>query len=122
MTYAAQADLSNLLGRDITTAEEVAKADTVLTIVDTLIDAHLNGRTASAAVTKTVATLAARRLFVLPDGVRQEMLGDWQSSYGPTTLLSDDERHLLDYAGTDGVKRRRTASPIITSDIWAAGT
>lgn len=122
MTYAAAADLANLLGRDIVTAEEVAKAHTVLAIVDTLIDAHLDGRAAAAEVTKTVATLAGRRLFTLPDGVSQEMLGDWQSSYTSTQLLSDDERALLDYAGTGGVRRRRTASPKLSADIWAAGT
>lgn len=116
MPYAATADLVALLGRDIT-AEEVDKADKCLELVDVAIDAHLDGRTSTVAATNAVATLAARRLFLNPDGVRNEVLGDWQTAYAPNELLSADERRLLDNTAT-GRGRARAGSPRIIADVW----
>lgn len=118
MTYAATADLATLLGRTLTPAEE-GKAGTILELVDLAIDDHLDGRTADAGLLNKVATFAARRLFLIPDGIRQEVLGDWQASYAPAEVLSADERRLLDSGvGTGGVRRRRHGSPLLSADIW----
>ena len=119
MTYAATADLATLLGRTLTAAEE-GKAGLLLELVDLAIDDHLDGRAADPQLLKNVATIAARRLFLTPDGIRQEVLGYWQASYAPAVYLSADERRLLDSGlGTGGVRRRRHGSPLISADLWA---
>lgn len=118
MTYAVNTDVATLLGRTLTAAEE-GKVDVILEVVDLAIDDHLNGRTADATLLKHVATMAARRLFTLPDGIRQEVLGDWQASYAPAEYLNADERRLLDSGvGTGGIRRRRAVSVTIPADIW----
>lgn len=122
MAYAATSDLAALLGRSLTAAED-AKATIILEVVDLAIDDHLNGRSADTTLLKHVATMAARRLFTLPDGVRQEVLGDWQASYAPAEYLNADERRLLDSGtGTGGVRRPRTTSVVIQADRWATTT
>ena len=121
MAHATTANLATLLGRTLTTAEE-GKAGVYLDVATFAIDDHLNGRAADATLLQHVATLAARRLLELPDGVRQEVLGDWQASYAPAEYLSADERRLLD-SGAGGNTRlaRRTASPLIYADVWDNG-
>lgn len=118
MAYAAPTDLVALLGRPLA-VDEADKADKCLELVDVAIDAHLDGRTAPAGTLTAVATLAARRLFLNPDGVRNEVLGDWQTAYAPSELLSVDERRLLDNTAT-GRGRARVGSPRVIADVWAA--
>lgn len=122
MAHATNADLGTLLGRPLTAAEE-GKADIMLDVATFAIDDHLNGRAADVTLLKHVATLAARRLFELPDGVRQEVLGDWQASFAPGEYLSADERRLLDSGvGTGGTRRRRSGSFLVIADMWDAST
>jgi len=120
MPYAATADLVALLGRPLA-AEEADKATKVLELVDVAIDAYLDGRTSTVAITNAVATLASRRLFNNPDGVRNEVLGDWQTAYAPNELLSADERRLLDNTAV-GSGKARTGSPRIIADVWDGTT
>ena len=120
MSYASRTDLAALLGRTLA-AEEEAKADKVLELVDVAIDAHLETRTVVAGVLTAVATLAARRMFNNPDGVRNEVLGDWQTAYAPGEILSADEKSILNNSAT-GSARSKMASPKISADIWAATT
>lgn len=122
MAYATTADLASFLGRPSGTLEasEEGKGGVVLDVVSEAIDGYIGTRTVATATKKNVALLAGRRLFETPDGVRQEILGDWQASYAPGELLSADERRLLDYAGTGGTKRPRVASPRTPADLWEA--
>ena len=120
MPYAAPSDLATLLGRTLTAAED-AKAVIVLDVVTFAVDDHLRGRTADTTLLKHVTTLAGRRLFELPDGIRQQVLGDWQESYAPAEYLNADERRLLDSGVNGGTRRRRTASPLIYADVGDNG-
>jgi len=117
MAHASRTELGAFLGRDIVTEEE-GKADIVLDIVSEAIDGHLRGRVASESTKKYAALLAGRRLFLNPDGVTQEILGDWQASYSPTVILSGEEIRLLDNA-VGGTPRRRNLSVRTSSDLWA---
>ena len=120
MAHATTSDFADLLGRTLSAAEEV-QATIYLDVVAFAIDDHLNGRTADTTLLKHVNTLGARRLLELPDGVRQEVLGDWQASYAPAGYLSADERRLLDSGAGGNTRRRRTASPLLYADIWDNG-
>ena len=120
MAYATNAQLATLLGRTLTAAEE-GQADIYLAVATFAIDDHIGSRTVDATLLQHVATLAARRLFELPDGVRQEVLGDWQASYAPAEYLSADERRLLDAASGTATRRQRAASPIVYADVWDNG-
>lgn len=117
MAHATIGELASFLGRVIDLSEE-GKAAICLDVVSDAIDGHVGARTVSAATLKNVALLAARRLFETPDGVRQEILGDWQASYAPTTLLSADEKRLLDWGGAGGTARKSHGSPRTPSDLW----
>lgn len=117
MAHATTTELASFLGRDLLTSEE-GKATVVLDVVSEAIDGYVGVRSVAAATKKNVALLAGRRLFETPDGVRQEILGDWQASYAPGRLLSEDERGLLDYGGDGGTKRARHSSPRTPSDMW----
>ena len=117
MAYASAADLEAILGR--TLAElEVTRAVTMLEISSRAIDAHTNGRTVDPDVLRTVCQLSTRRLFERPDGVSQETLGDWSTSYAPAGILNDDERAMLDQAGTAGTRRVTYGSPRTSSGTW----
>lgn len=116
MAHATKAELGTFLGRTLSTSEE-GKADVVLDVVSEAIDGYVRTRTVTASTLKNVALLAGRRLFETPDGVRQEILGDWQASYAPSTLLSADEKGLLDNA-SGGTARPRHSSPRTPSDLW----
>lgn len=120
MAHATTDELAVFLGRpsgSLETSEE-GKGTVVLDVITEAIDGYAGGRTVATATLKNVALLAGRRLFETPDGVRQEILGDWQASYAPSELLTVDERRLLDYAGTGGTKRSRYGSPRTPSDLW----
>lgn len=117
MAHATTAELGSFLGRALSASEE-GKAGVVLDVVTEAIDGYVGTRTVADATLKNVALLAGRRLFETPDGVRQEILGDWQASYAPSTLLSSDEKGLLDSGGTGGTKRPRFSSPRTPSDLW----
>jgi hypothetical protein len=117
MSYATRTDLAALLGRSIA-AEEEAKADKVLELVDVAIDAHLETRVVAAGILTAVATLSARRMFNNPDGVRNEVLGDWQTAYAPGEILSTDEKTILNNSST-GSARSKMGSPKISADVWA---
>ena len=118
MPYASTTELATLLGRSLTTAEE-SKATLTLELVDLAIDEHLDGRVADADTTRLVALSAGRRAFLNPDGVRQEVLGDWQASYDKSELLTGQERRLLDSGvGITATRRRRHGSPRIIADVW----
>jgi hypothetical protein len=117
MAYATTAELGTFLGRTLAATEE-GKAGIVLDVVSEAIDGHVGTRTVADTTKTNVALLAGRRLFETPDGVRQEILGDWQASYAPSTLLSQDEKGLLDSGGTGGTKRPRFSSPRTPSDLW----
>lgn len=117
MAHATTAELATFLGRTLSASEE-GKAGVCLDVVSEAIDGYVALRTVATATKKNVALLAGRRLFETPDGVRQEILGDWQASYAPSSLLSSDERLLLDYAGTGGTARPRHSSPRTPSDLW----
>jgi hypothetical protein len=117
MRYATVSELAGFLGRDLDPSEEV-KADVVLDVVSGAIDGYVGARTVADDTKRNVALLAGRRLFELPAGVRQEILGDWQASYEAAQLLSHDERQLLDWGGTGGTKRARTLSVRTPSDLW----
>ncbi len=121
MPYASQGDLEALLGRTLAGIDAI-KAHTMLDIISTAIDGYLDGRTADEAVTRSVCQLATRRLFERPDGVSQEQLGDWLTSYVPTSLLNDDERAMLDQAGASGTRRRTYGSPRIPSGTWVTNS
>lgn len=117
MAHATTLELADFLGRDLLTSE-AGRASVVLDVVSEAIDGYVGARVVADATKKNVALLAGRRLFELPDGVRQEILGDWQASYAPSEMLSADERRLLDYGGTGGTKRARNLSPRTPSDLW----
>lgn len=117
MAHATTEDLAAFLGRTLSASEE-GKAEIVLDVVSEAIDGYIGTRTVATATLKNVALLAGRRLFETPDGVRQEILGDWQASYAPSTLLSEDEKGLLNYGGTGGVVRKSHGSPRTPSDLW----
>jgi hypothetical protein len=119
VAYATPAELGTFLGRTLSSSEE-GKAEVCLDVVSEAIDGYVGARTVADATKKNVALLSGRRLFETPDGVRQEILGDWQASYAPSTLLSADEKGLLDFGGTGGTQRRHYASPRTPSDIWEA--
>ena len=111
--YASTGDLEAILGRDLEGSEAV-RAVTMLEIATRAIDAYLDGRTVDAEVARTVCQLAARRLLERPDGVSQEQLGDFLTSYTAAGILSDDDRAMLDQAGPGGVRRRTYGSPRLT--------
>jgi hypothetical protein len=120
VAHATIEELATFLGRTLSSSEE-GKATVCLDVVSEAIDGFVGDRTVATATKKNVALLSGRRLFETPDGVRQEMLGDWQASYAPSSLLSADERSLLDFGGTDGTRRRRYGSPRTPSDLWEEG-
>lgn len=119
MAHATTAELATFLGRSLDATTEEGKATVCLDVVSEAIDGYIGTRTVASATLKLAALLAGRRLFETPDGVRQEILGDWQASYAPSELLSEQERTLLDYAGTGGTKRLRNSSPLLSADMWA---
>ena len=120
MAYATTTELAAFLGRSSGSldASEEAKGSVVLDVVSEAIDGYVGSRTVSTDTKKNVALLAGRRLFETPDGVRQEILGDWQASYAPAELLNATERTLLDYGGTGGTARARNLSPRTPADLW----
>ena len=120
MAHATTTELATFLGRDLLSSEE-GRASVVLDVVSEAIDGYVGTRTVSTDTKKNVALLAGRRLFELPAGVRQEILGDWQASYSPSEMLDADERRLLDYGGTGGTSRARNLSPRTPSDLWEYG-
>lgn len=117
MAYATTGELAGFLGRTLDPSEET-RATTVLDIVSEAIDGYVGSRVVADATKKNVALMAGRRLYELPAGVRQEILGDWQASYAPSSLLDADERDLLDWGGSGGTKRPRTGSPRLYGDLW----
>jgi len=119
MAHATTTELATFLGRTLNATTEEGKATVCLDVVSEAIDGYVGTRTVADATKKNVALLSGRRLFETPDGVRQEILGDWQASYAPSELISGDERLLRDDAGTGGTKRLRTSAPILSADIWA---
>lgn len=120
MAHATTTELASFLGRPSGSLEasEEGKATVVLDVVSEAIDGYVGSRTVATATKKNVALLAGRRLFETPDGVRQEILGDWQASYAPGELLSADERKLLDYGGTGGTQRAKVFSIRARADLW----
>ena len=116
MAHATTAELASFLGRSLEAAEE-GKATVVLDVVSEAIDGYVGARTVASSTKKNVALLSGRRLFELPAGVRQEILGDWQASYAAEGLLSDDERTLLDRA-VGGTARPSATSVSIPLGIW----
>ena len=120
--HASPADLEAILGRDLDGSEAV-RAVTMLEVATRAIDAYLDGRVVDPGVARTVCQLAARRLLERPDGVSQEQLGDFLTSYTTAGILSDDDRLMLDQAGAAGVRRRTHGSPRIshgTTDLYDA--
>ncbi|MFG0329228.1 MAG: hypothetical protein ACF8PN_04950 [Phycisphaerales bacterium] len=108
--HASTADLEAILGRDLEGSEAV-RAVTMLEVATRAIDAYLDGRTVDPEVLRTVCQLATRRLLERPDGVTQEQLGDFLTSYTADGILSADDRLMLDQAGAAGVRRRTYGSP-----------
>lgn len=117
MAYATTGELAGFLGRTLEPSEET-RATVVLDIVSEAIDGYIGSRVVADATKKRAALMAGRRLYELPAGVRQEIVGDWQASYAPAVLLDESERELLDYGGTGGTKRSRTGSPRLYGDLW----
>lgn len=120
MAHATTTELASFLGRPSGSLEssEEGKAAVVLDVVSEAIDGYVGPRSVSATTKKNVALLAGRRLFETPDGVRQEILGDWQASYAPGELLSSDERKLLDYGGSGGTQRAKVYTIRTHADLW----
>lgn len=122
--YASTADLEAIIGRDLDGSEAV-RGVTMLEVASRGIDAYLDGRTVDPEVARTVCQLSARRLLERPDGVTQEQLGDFLTSYTDVGILSDDDRLMLDQAGPAGVRRRTYGSPRIshgTTDLYDEAT
>lgn len=117
MAYATTTEFASFLGREIDPAEE-GRVSVVLDVVGEAIDSYIGARVVSTDTKRNVSLMSGRRLFELPPGVRQEILGDWQASYAPNELLDASERMLLDHGGTGGTKRARNLSPRTPADIW----